>query len=174
MIYLIGVNHKIQHNRDGDTGLSLRNKFSAFLVSKVKEYNITLLAEEFSEQAFQESNATIDTVKDVAEKLSIKHLFCDPNKKERKGINIPCREEIKNTFNIHGPVIGSSSEDSRIKEEQRKYHNVRENFWYNRIEKHISKNLIFICGADHMKSFETLLVGKGHKTIVLIENWKNE
>lgn len=179
MTYLIGLNHNIQHNGNGCADLSVRNKFSIFLKERIKEYAISLVAEEFNEDCLKNSKGTVSTAHKVVEELKsegliIEHEFCDPNEKEREAIGIPRREEIKSMLNIHGLVIENSAEDNRIKEEQRKYHHVREKSWFNITEKHLNKNLIFICGADHIKSFEALLTTKGHETVVLVENWKDE
>lgn len=171
MIYLIGVYHNIQHDGNGCADLSVRNKFQVFLMGKVKKYDIVLLAEEFSEEALQEHNATAGTLKYGADRLNIKHLFCDPNKEERKIIGILCREKIKSALNIRGGVHADSAEENRIKEKQKEYHPVREMFWFEKISNYLDRNIIFVCGADHVRSFETLLTSKEHKPVVLVENW---
>lgn len=177
MIYLIGVDHEIQHDGIGCASLSLRNKFSVFLKNKIVEYDITLLAEEFSEEALYEiSKGKIATVKNVAEELKsekpkVEHKFCDPNKKERKIIGIPCREEIKSMLNIQGPVCENSVEDNRIKEEERKYYPTREQFWFGEISNYLNRNIIFVCGAEHVRNFEILLTEKKYKPIILVESW---
>lgn len=170
MIYLIGINHNLQHNGNGSANLySLRNKFSAFLNEKIQEYGITLLAEEFNEEALK-INAAIDTVaQHITDKLKIEHIFCDPNTEERQNIGIPSRAEIKSALSIKGLVV-SLEDDNRIKEEQRKYHPIREMYWFGKIEKYLHENLIFVCGADHLKGFEALLSSKGYKPVVLAEN----
>lgn len=171
MVYLIGVKHELQHNGRCSVD-NLNKEFVSYLEDAIKVHEIFLVAEEFSEEALKKSGATIGTVRDIANKLNIKHLFCDPNKDERKNVGIPCREEIKSTLNIRDPVIKDSEEDNRIKKEQRKYHSIREKFWLSKIEGYLNETILFVCGTDHVKSFGALFTKKGYKSTVLIESWE--
>jgi len=46
------------------------------------------MAEEFSEESIQTSNALDSVARNVASSLGITHLFCDPNKTERRQLEI--------------------------------------------------------------------------------------
>ncbi|MBI3335067.1 MAG: hypothetical protein HY001_01035 [Candidatus Portnoybacteria bacterium] len=168
MVYLIGIKHEFQHNGHGGINGHVREKFISCLENEIKIHSVFLVAEEFSEEALQKSDATISTLKHVADKLKINHFFCDPNTEERKIIGIPSREEIKNTLNIKGPVYENSVDDNRIEEEQRKYHQIRENFWLEKIKIYLKKPIIFLCGLDHLENFKLLLDNKGYETEVLV------
>jgi len=166
MIYLIGIiDHGFQHDVIGSVDENARRKFLLYLESTIKRYKASLISEENSEEALRESNSTI---RPIADKLNIKHLFCDPDREERNNIGIPSREEIKSMLNIQGLVCENSVEDNQIKEEQRKYHPIREKFWFGKIEPYLSEVIIFLCGFDHIKSFEFLLIDKGYTPKVLV------
>lgn len=176
MIYLIGVNnHNIQHDGNGCADLSLRNKFSAFLKNKIVEYDIALLAEEFSEEAlYKTSKGNMTTaqsaVKDLkAENLKIEHRFCDPDEEKRKEIGIPSRDEIKSKLGLRGPILLDSIQDKQIKEELRKYYPTREQFWFNKISDCFDRNILFLCGSNHIESFSLLLNSRQYKTEILCE-----
>ncbi|MBI4995237.1 hypothetical protein HZC21_06425 [Candidatus Peregrinibacteria bacterium] len=162
MIYLIGTRHEFQDSSSRSADEISREKFASYLEGAVKEYGVTLIAEEF-----QESRATVSTIKHVADKLKIRSLFCDPNTEERKNIGIPSRGEIKSALNIIGAVYEGSVEDKQINEEQKKYHPIREKFWLNKIKIYTGEIIIFVCGQDHIVSFNSLLISNGFKTRVL-------
>lgn len=167
MIYIIAIKHESQHNGPYSNEV-LRNKLVFYLENAIKKYAISLIAEEFNEKTLTNSHATIDTAKYVADKLNVKHLFCDPNEEERKLIGIPLREEIKNTLGLKGPIFVDSLEDKQITEEQRKYYPIRENFWFEKIEQYLDEVIIFLCGSDHVESFKSLLSIKGYTVKVLV------
>ena len=183
MIYLIGISdHNIQHNGNNSADPFLRNKFSIFLKEKIKEHNIILVAEEFNEDALHKvSNGNIATVKNVVEelksgKLKIEHRFCEPSEAYRKLKNILSPSEIlSKKLNIHsygesGPNLDKDQQkifDSEIK----KSFSARETFWFEKIGNYLDRNVIFVCGADHVRSFGALLTRKGYRPTVLIESW---
>lgn len=185
MIYLIGVNdHNIQHDGNGCADLSLRNKFSAFLRNKIKELGIDLLAEEFNEDAlYKVSHGKIATVKNVveelkSEKLKIGHRFCEPSKTYRKLKNILSSSEIlSKKLNIHSYKESSPNLDKNqqkiFNSEKKKSFLARETFWFEQISNSLDKNIIFVCGADHVERFGALLLEKGYKSIVLVKYWGN-
>jgi len=184
MIYLIGISdHNIQHNGNNSADPFLRNKFSIFLKEKIKEHNIILVAEEFNEDALHKvSNGNIATVKNVveelkSEKLKIEHRFCEPSEAYRKSKNILSPSEIlSKTLNIHSYGESCPNLDKNqqkiFKSEMKKSFLARETFWFEKIRGYLDKNMIFVCGVDHIGSFELLLTKKGHKPMILVENWE--
>ncbi len=123
MIFLIGVDHQIQHNV-WDGNKAGREDLINYLINQSKLLKITLIAEEFSEQAL--GSGTQITAQEAAKILGIEHRLCDPDLKERITLNI------------------KTSAD-------------RENIWLERIKDKLGSEMIFICGSDHVLSFESLL-----------------
>ena len=162
MIYLIGVsNHNIQHNENGCADLDLRNNFSAFLKNKIREYNINLLAEEFNKNCFRNPNKSISTAQKVAknlenEGLKIEHRFCemDRNEQERRGI------------------LRESQCLSKIDKE--KSFLARETFWFEKISDYFDKNILFLCGPEHIESFLLLLNSKQYKATILCKQYSQK
>ena len=167
MIYLIGIRHEFQHNGCGSVEENSRENFISYLENMIKEHKASLIAEEFSEEALQKSNATISAAKCVANKLNIKHLFCDPNTKEREIIGIPSCDEIKKGLAFTKPYL-NHGEVKILDAEKKKYFPQRENFWFEKIEKHLNEVIIFLCGSDHIKSFESLLIDRGYTPEILV------
>ena len=140
MVYLLGVDHQVQHS-----GLPMtpeRDKatrdFCTFLKSMVKDLNISMLVEEFNEDALRMNNVSISIVKNVAEGVELKHLYCDPTRQERKALGI----------------------DNDLDR--------REQFWLSRLEPHLNyERILLVCGASHLESFQRRLLDKGVKAEVL-------
>lgn len=135
MIYLLGVDHQVQHQRNTPTS----TVFDFYLSKKVKELNITFIAEEWSEDSSRISNVETTIAQDIANRCKIKHAYCDPREDERKEIGWL-----------------SKSDDY-----------LREKFWLNKIKPHLDNNMIFVCGTDHLESFGKLLSECGYNFQVL-------
>ncbi|MEW6584243.1 MAG: hypothetical protein AB1442_01380 [Nitrospirota bacterium] len=168
MVYLIGVAHRVQYTNDkSDPGEIMR--FSAFLEMKALKLKITCIAEELNAEVLREKKATACTALAVTRKLNIEHRFCEPDRSEREALGIPSER-----IHTKAPVgDGDSRKDigERIRKEREKYFELRERFWIDRIEDKIDEPIFFICGADHVGSFGTLLSEKGYDVEVLIEDW---
>jgi len=141
MIYLIGVNHVIQHGGYLDTRkeVTLR-EFQFYLAQVVQEKRINIIAEEFSEVALKRSNTDFSTCRELARSMKIKHLFCDPTPEERKALKIETDVQ-------------------------------REHEWLNRIQGSFHMNILFICGSEHLQSFKRLLAANGFKVAILSDGW---
>lgn len=144
MVYLIGVDHQVQNNGGSMSPERRRaiGDFSAFLDSKAKELDVTMLAEEFNEDLVKSNRASNATVQKVAMHLGLKHLFCDPTRTERE-------------------ELGIHDDNDR-----------REDFWLSCIEKHLKRErILFVCGAQHLETFKSQLIKKGVHAEILPERF---
>ena len=169
MVYLIGVDHKFQY-LDSDSSCS----FSQFLEQKVKQLGVVLIAEELSQEAIErEENlrkTKVDsTARHVAEITGIEHRLCDPNNSERKSLSILTTRDIQQKL---GLKVGQ--DEPKVEREKRKNWPKREQFWLDKIKDRVEEKLIFVCGADHIKSFKSLLESNNCNVEILSENWKEE
>ena len=80
MIYLVGVDHQVQHRKSDQLSI----EFANYLSTKAKELNINLVCEEWFQNLLEENGVKTSVPQDVANKCDIKHMFCDPNREERK------------------------------------------------------------------------------------------
>ena len=80
MIYLIGVDHIVQHiNKEASAEKArLVAEFTHHLKEAAKSLRVVLLAEEFSTEALAKNSATSSTAQKVSRELKIQHRFCDP------------------------------------------------------------------------------------------------
>lgn len=84
MIYLLGVDHQVQHDRR----LSVNSGFEKYVVSFCEFHCIEVIAEEFSVEAKTLSKVDTSVAEDIGEKLGLVHCFCDPTTAERAALNI--------------------------------------------------------------------------------------
>lgn len=89
-IFLIGVDHRIQWtpNHLSPEWYAKLQEFSEYLNHICSKNEITLIAEEFSEEALQKSNALDSVARQVSAKSGVQHLFCDPTTQERQASGI--------------------------------------------------------------------------------------
>ena len=165
MVYLIGVNHQVQFT-NRSSNLSLINNFTSLLEKTALDKDIFLIAEEFSMDALKLWQASACTARDVSKKLKIKHLFCDPSKKEQKKLGYPTQEE-------RAKEAGSNLALD-IQEVEKKYFPIRENYWFKKIEPYINENILFVCGQSHIESFSVLLKKNKIDCEILSQNWGNK
>jgi hypothetical protein len=152
MIYILGIDHLVQHNKSLVETISFIKYIEIFIINK----QIEVVAEEFSEYAASLNKVQMSTTKEVSDRLKRIHLYCDPNHEERKKIGIRDDNQIKKDLGITTPYI-ASQDLSRFDLEKKKDFFKRETFWYKKIEKYLAKNILFICGNTHLETFPLIL-----------------
>lgn len=175
MVFLIGTNHKAQYvyeiaNRNRPL-MELAKGFARYLEEQGKDLDITLIAEELNEEAISKNinKAKDSTARSIAGRLSINHKFCDPGTKERRTLGIPSEYEIKKQLGLGRSL--NNEELKGLQAEEKKYWHKREQFWFEKIRDRLHERIMFICGSDHVKRFESLVVREGYEAKILCKNW---
>jgi hypothetical protein len=93
--FLVGVDHRIQYTNlaCGPEWLLEIKTFKLYLKNQAADLNVDLLAEEFNEELVAKNSATKSTVRDAANQSGCRHLFCDPNRAERKEKRIDSNDQ---------------------------------------------------------------------------------
>jgi hypothetical protein len=144
VVFIIGVDHIIQHNGFGWPAKSSAIKeLSEYLEKIAREFDVTIIAEEFSEESLRINHVTMSTAQIVAKRINLKHLFCDPNREERK-------------------ALGISSDDER------------ERIWVECLRDVIKETILFICGDSHIESFKDKLLLEGVTAEIVSQGWGSE
>jgi hypothetical protein len=115
--------------------------FTEFLVTKSKDLNISLIAEELNEDVVKRNHISSVTAVEVAKQLGIDHRFSDPTAQQRKELEI-------------GKNIDR-----------------REDFWLSSLKDDFNREIIFICGASHLETFQKRLAAKGLQVAILPEQF---
>ena len=85
MVYLIGVNHLVQH--DAPSVKIVREKratFKAHVLEVIKKLDISVFAEEFNEEAKKNQGVSRTTLEQFGKTEGIEYRFSDPTSIERK------------------------------------------------------------------------------------------
>lgn len=145
MIFLVGIDHTLQHD---NAEFSFPKKeaalpdFLAYLESTALKLKVTTIAEEFSEEALQINKVKYSTIQSVANKLELKHIFCDPTTEERQKNKITKKDTDK-----------------------------REEYWFECLRNVVNENILFICGEKHLESFSLKLQQKGILVEIVSREW---
>lgn len=181
MIYITGIDHLVQYN--GPVPTDLLEEFKGYLAAKIKELNITLIAEEFNEEFLHDVfGAAEGTAETAAAESGISHLYCDPDAAEREALGIPYyadvmdlvkeRHDIREKFIMDREVRKVAERETSL--EVKKFWPVREHFWLNKLKGQLDENILFLCGHEHVRGFSDLLREEGVSAVVIEEFWRGD
>lgn len=164
-IVIVGTSHSIQVATDGDNAPA-GNELQDFLVDLCRVHRIRAVAEEMSAEALAQYNRAMSVPMRVAESLKIEHRCCDPDNAERAKLGI-CQDE--NLMRARGFLEGLSENEiaSRVVAE----HTKRERYWLHQIRSLNQWPVLFICGANHVAAFQSLLEHEGLAALVAANDW---
>lgn len=158
MIIIVGTSHTIQ-----TTDLELK----PFLTRLNQEFKVCAVAEEMSEETLAEKGCTASIPMQVASVLHLPHRFCDPNREERAELNIRQENDIRAQAFLSNPTLSEPEIQKLIAESYVK----REQYWFERLRDLNLWPALFICGADHVKSFSQLVKQQGVAAHVAAKDW---
>lgn len=140
MLYLIGVDHSVQHNgRAGYQGTEferLRKDFPLYLSQVARNFHAEVIADESNQEVLEKFSATKSVVLNVAKELGVKHVFCEPSVEERKQLRI----------------TGTGNPQDYEK---------REKCWLKKLTPYKNLPILFVVGAKHIESFSKLASKEG-------------
>jgi hypothetical protein len=150
MIYLIGVEHnKVQWKYEDGSNETFVYSFANSIKKHIKNLKVTVITEDLSEDVLEQQNVSKSTAQIVAREFPIKHIFCDPSKKEREDLGIPSYNEVS------------------VEEFRRSSFPKIERFWLNSIIDLKGETILFICGKNHVENFKGLLEENGFRVTIL-------
>jgi len=170
-IYLIGVKHEYQYE-DYSSGSI---EFHSLLRRLANDKCIDLIAEELSEEAISlrrevlRREALGSVARNVATKLRIKHLFCDPDSSQRQRLGIKNRDQIREELG-YGRVL-TLDQSEEVEAIERMYWPKREAYWLDRILEEDFERCIFILGAEHVETFCRSLDRVQVEYEIVAKNW---
>ena len=160
MIYLIGISHSFQIRTfipisEGgllDFDVPRACRFEKYLDKLVAQMKPQAICEECSETKLLGVLEIDDRAYSIAKKISvhhnIKHVFCDPDRRERA-------------------VLYAANGTTEAEDENNGYP-IREGEWLRRITPLLPDTLIlFICGANHVATFKQMLKAQ-HLTVKVV------
>jgi hypothetical protein len=168
MVHLIGTSHKFQV-----VGTSPNAEFLTYLLGAVTALEATVVAEELSADGERivggPNGRSVASI--VAERCAIKHVFCDPDRKEREQLGLKSDAEIER---IAMSAWFATDEDPNAvaDRERRKDFPIREGIWLERLRPFLAElSIVFVCGAGHIDTFGPRLAAEGVEMAVCCRDW---
>ena len=166
MLYIVGVNHSVQFKNDD---LSLG--FLVFVKNIIDGYVIEIIAEEWSNDAnslwkIKESNLSL-----LSKELNKYLIQFEPNEIDKNKFGIMTRLDIRKKAESFIPSVKTVEDikQRKLEKERLKKQNYipREIYWLEKIKPYLNKNILIICGNDHITTFCSLLLKNSINNIVL-------
>lgn len=155
-IYIVGTDHLTQWGDKSPKAAIL----ASCLIKELNSSKIDFIGEEFSIESFLPSdNLTIS--QKVAKQFNIKHSFCDPNDKIRGKFGYPTQVQLRDKFGFRSAFLDTEEYKAR-KEYEKDFWYIREKYWLDKINSISAKNIIFVCGYNHIDGFSKLLIKNGY------------
>ena len=179
MIFIIGTDHYFQVSttpkRDGAGKLDLI-RFQRYLSASAKRMGAKMIAEEASVEWVNDQGPDAWSIAQrVAEQISIRHRFCDPDTDERRALGLKSGGELWDKANA---IAMRSGRDivAVWREEVRNSFPAREDFWLSRLKVRGFKKMVilFVCGADHVDTFKATLAANGVQASIYCRDWPND
>jgi type I site-specific restriction endonuclease len=162
-IHLISANHTTaQSSPSGEPETNVQRNYADTLAALIRKVGAQWVAEEYSEEAEEESGRLSLTPK-IADENGAKHRFCDPRKEERMQIGYVGQQELHLYIGMHDDDWNISNDEARRKSwalDIGKYFEVRERFWLDKIADLKDKTVVFGCGDAHIDTFSKQLKAK--------------
>jgi hypothetical protein len=159
-IALIGTDHDYQaFGRPGAADLEYE------IERILNAYNFAAVAEEMSREGLERRGATESVCKRVADKRSLRHRYCDPDRQTRSRLDI----QDENLIRALGQMSGKSDQetDHQICEA----HSQREQYWLDRLLELDLWPVLFVCGANHVDTFAAKAMACRRTVGVLHRDW---
>lgn len=169
-LQIVGTDHRFQFGAGvwfGGKPLTSESEaaFDQMLREVVAAVNADTLAEELSIESLHDVGKTESTVQRLARRLGIGHVFCDPDRGERTQLSIRDENEIR------ASVMWERRTEDWIKSEILAATRRREEEWLRRIREHGGCNVVFVCGANHVKQFSEMVLRERSRIVIAHEDW---
>jgi hypothetical protein len=152
MIHIIGTRHSLQcwsdairNGVDCDADSATVERFEHYLQEVAGMLHATVIAEELSQENVEQRQGGASVAKQVADRMGLRHLFCDANRRERESLGISTHDARECVW------------VSRIQP---------------LLPNNIS--MVFVCGADHSQTFKATLENCGLHVRVHCDDWTLE
>ena len=159
-ILIVGTTHPIQM-RARDAESSVCDAFRQQLIKWCEDEDVDAIAEEMNQRAREEgdmcSNMTVP--EEVAETLDLEYMECDDNPSV-----LPSEQT----------ALAAFWADKNLSEELNLRNAKRENHWMRKISSWQYRNVVFVCGSDHVNSFQCKLNNNGFETKTLATEWNGK
>ncbi len=144
-------------------------------MSIASQTGVTAIAEELSTEALariEPDTSAHSVAKQIASSQGLKHVYCDPDSNERLEAGIPTDEELGRRAHAEWMRTDEPMGDA-LRRFRTETYPAREEIWLSRlrVNTNLKQKILFICGADHIDSFSSLLANNDISFEVLERDW---
>lgn len=170
MIYIFGVDHWKVQLPVKENDITELNIFLKKVRDLCKKNIIDLIAEEISHDGLVANNIAQTHLASLAHKLNIEYIQCDPGLTARDGLGIKSRHKIAEELSLSWPP--NEIDKAKINKKCARFDRQREEYWLKRIEIYDikNKNIILVCGFEHVKHFAKLADNRGYLAEIVYLN----
>lgn len=169
-VFIIGTHHTYQYGVGSTYGDGCTKEeefaFRHLVESAAAKFAARALAEELNEDGLSEHNVTLSVLQLQAAALGLPHCFCEPGRAERAALGIQQGSEVE----VTGWIRGWSQDE--VKTHLLAQFHKRETVWCDRLLAFDKWPVLFVCGADHVDTFSSLLPERGMEAEVLETCWE--
>ena len=163
-VFVVGTEHSIQARMPASDS-SLCDEFLAYVLNQSAQHSVKAIAEEWSGESADARQATSTIAAEAADALHLSYDSSDPDFATRNSLEIEDRAGVR--LELARRRISEIEADERIAVS----HERRESHWLQRLLQLHCDPILFVCGAEHVRSFARLLATHGHEAEVLFEDW---
>jgi len=161
-VVLLGTSHTIQL---AGIGTNIGVAFFYELKTICARHKTCALAEEMSQFAVTAANMEFTIPYAVARDCGLTHIYVDPDPKQRAILGI----EESGFTKLKSFTQGITDEEITFQLKQADFK--REQYWLRQLDELALWPLLFVCGANHVDSFSSLLVANHHSIEVAHSDW---
>ena len=160
-VLIVGTDHQLQMGVS-DVERSSCEAFEKQLLDWCKSENVDSIAEEMNDKAWErtrlESTTHFDKTvpRKVAETLGLEHMDCD---------DAPDIPEIADVRLMVWWKGSDEAEELKNRDTKREFH------WMSKLVSWRKNRVLFVCGFEHVTSFQAKLENRNIETRIVAKNW---
>ena len=156
-VVLIGTSHTIQRD-------FTRPDFREYINKNISKHNVDAIAEVI--------DVSDSVVSGIAVHLGIEYKIIEPNEQERIALGIESLNQIENSIFMEFDDNESPEASAESEARKKSTFRTREKEWLKRLKAMQGKQLLVICGANHITPFCELLKNSYFNVVVECELWE--
>lgn len=156
-VVLIGTRHSIQRD-------FTRSDFREYIKSNIAKHNVDAIAEEI--------DVNDSVVSDITTNLGLEYKIVEPNEQERIALGIDSFNQIENSIFMEFDNYESLEAAAECEARKQNTFRAREKEWLKRLDTMQGKQLLMICGANHITPFYELLKSLSFNVVIECELWE--
>jgi len=164
-VAIVGTSHSLQI---GCASESLAQDLTEFLSGICDRRRVRAIAEEMNGEALAEKCVAASIGMRLAKERALAHCMVDPDSAVRAALGISQENDIR--ISAWNRSLSRAETEALVQAEYGK----RERYWLGQLQDLDTWPVLFICGANHVRSFSTLLTDCSIQNSIEADDWPVE